>query len=74
MIKLENLTPRQVAFCELMWALQTTEEVDAFIQSLPKDFQEEANSIKFMLQLAVVDDMLDGDPDLTEAKEIINRF
>lgn len=74
MIKLENLTPRQVAFCEVLWELQSTEDVENFIQSLPKSFQDEARTMKSMLQLAVVDDMLDGDPDLTEAKEIINRF
>ena len=74
MIQLENLTPRQVAFCEVLWELQSVEDVENFIQSLPESFKDEARTMKSMIELAVVDDMLASDTDLGQVKEILNRF
>jgi hypothetical protein len=74
MIQLENLTSRQVAFCEVLWELQSVEDVENFIQSLPKSFQDEARAMKSMIEFAVVDDMLDGSTDLSQVKDILNRF
>lgn len=69
MITLTGLTPRQVAFCEILWQLQTRKQITAFIQSLP---QEERTECLGLLELLIVSHW-DDVQDLTEAQEVIER-
>jgi len=74
MVRLENLTVRQAGICQLMWEMQTVEEVERFINSLPAPQQAEAMSMKVMLELAVIDDDVEQDKELFLAQEILDRF
>jgi hypothetical protein len=50
MITINNLTPKQKALLDVMWELDTLERVQAFIQSLPIQDQQDAHSL---LQIAI---------------------
>ena len=56
---IEGLTHRQRFFADILWSLTTTEEVNAFIASLPQADRQECELVKELLVLAFMDDILD---------------
>ena len=73
MIHIENLTARQVGICDILWKLSDEQDVTAFIKSLPTDLRQEAETLKQMIQLAVLDDMA-GTGSFDEAREVLQQF
>jgi hypothetical protein len=68
---LENLTREQVALCDIMWSLDTTEELDSFMQGLPAPLRKEAETL---VQLIVLDE-LDNQPiDMDSANQLIRNI
>lgn len=53
MITLTNLTPKQKALMEVMWAMDSLESVKAFITTLPTK-QDQADCLS-MLEIAIVE-------------------
>jgi hypothetical protein len=54
-IEIHNLSARQHLFADILWACQGHDQVDTFIQSLPKKFQGEAWAVFNMMVAAVFD-------------------
>jgi hypothetical protein len=57
--QLENLTGRQKALCDVMWALESPQAVDRFIQTLPTEQQQEAESLRLLIVLECLEPFLD---------------
>lgn len=54
-IQLEGLTEKQMALCDIMWAIETMEGVESFISTLPAKDQRDCRSLIEMMQLAFAD-------------------
>ena len=69
-IKIEGLTAKQVALCDIMWAISSREGVESFIGTLPADDQRTCRSLIELMQLAFLDEV----EDTTEAQELLAQF
>jgi len=69
-IQLEGLTPKQVVFCDIMWAINSFEGVQNFIRSLPPADQIQCRTLIELMQLAFTDEVDSTD----EAQEVLSRF
>lgn len=69
-IELHGLTPKQMALCDIMWAISTREGVESFIATLPAADQRTCRSLIELMQLAFVDCI----EDTTEAQELLSRY
>lgn len=54
MIKLEGLTELQASLCEIMWALDSTSELNTFLMGLPDHLKKEAETL---IQLMVMEEL-----------------
>lgn len=68
-ITIENLSPRQCLFADILWKCQGREQVEGFIRGLPRDFQGEARVVLNMMVAAVFDDI----SEVSMAQELINK-
>lgn len=70
-ISIPGLNPRQCQLADIIWELQTQEEVDAFIDTLPPQSRRDAKVIVELICLAYLDQI---DPNnVSEALAVINR-
>lgn len=69
-IQLQGLTAKQVALCDIMWAISTKEGVESFIRTLPKTDQLDCRTLIELMQLAFLDEI----EDTTEAQELLSQF
>lgn len=67
MITIENLSPRQCLFADIIWKLNGQDEVFAFIRSLPEPERSEAQVVMTMMVAAVFDEITDT----TEARNLL---
>jgi hypothetical protein len=70
MITITGLSPKQKALCEIMWALEEYDAVEAFIATLPKAERTECRSLIQMMILAFVDEITEVD----EAQSVLKQF
>jgi hypothetical protein len=70
MIQIPNLTPKQIALCEIMWALEGKQEVEAFVRTLPKADQLLCATLIELMKLAFTDAVDTCD----EAKELLDNI
>lgn len=70
MITITGLSPKQKALCEIMWALEEYDAVEAFIATLPKAERTECRSLIQMMILAFVDEVTEVD----EAQSVLKQF
>jgi hypothetical protein len=70
MITITGLSPKQKALCEIMWALEEYDAVEAFIATLPKAERTECRSLIQMMILAFVDEITEVD----EAQTVLKQF
>lgn len=73
MIQINNLTPYQVEMLDLMWALDTEEELFTWYDLLDEEDQKLADSLQQMVILATLDELID-ETDCKDAKRILNKF
>ena len=69
-IQLQGLTAKQVALCDIMWAISTKDGVESFIRTLPKSDQRDCRTLIELMQLAFLDEI----EDTTEAQELLSQF
>lgn len=69
-IQLQGLTAKQVALCDIMWAISTKDGVESFIRTLPKTDQRDCRTLIELMQLAFLDEI----EDTTEAQELLSQF
>jgi hypothetical protein len=73
-ITLQGLNPRQCLLADIIWSFETKDEINAFIDTLPKREAREARAIFEMMQMAVVEQAYDGITDeYPEADRVIKQ-
>ena len=65
-----GLSPKQKALCEIMWALEEYNAVEAFIATLPKAERQECRTLIQMMIMAFADEVTEVD----QAKNILTQF
>jgi hypothetical protein len=72
MLSIPNLTPLQQAIADMLWSLDTTEEIVDWIDTLPENIVPIARAVLTMM----VYEQIDQTPieDMSDALEIINRI
>jgi hypothetical protein len=65
-----GLTHKQKALCDIMWALEEYNAVEAFIATLPKAERLECRTLIQMMIMAFADEITEVD----EAKEVLDQF
>ena len=73
MIEINGLTPYQVSLLDEMWACDSIEEFDEFLDTLTPKGRAEAMRLQRMVLLAELDEVVAKDP-LKEAKIVLDRF
>ena len=71
MIKIENLTEKQVAMLDEMWERDSYEDYCEYLDTLDSDDRKMAEALAQMVILAEMDDLV-GECD--EAKDVLNKF
>lgn len=69
-IELHGLTPKQKAFADIMWSLDTKDRVLNFISTLPESDQRDCYTIIELMRLAFADEI----QDVTEARDLLAQF
>jgi hypothetical protein len=73
MIEINGLTPYQVALLDEMWACDTLEDFEEFMEALDPEDRAQALRLQRMILLAELDNVVAEMP-LTEAKEVLDKF
>ena len=73
-ISIEGLTERQSVLADIMWDLETIEEVDAFINTLPPHYQKECKVIVDLMIMATLDLTNTHKEDMNDAKKVLDKF
>lgn len=58
-IQIEGLSKRQRVLADIMWAMDSADEVSTFIDSLPIDTQREARTVMNLMIWAMLDTVTD---------------
>jgi len=72
MIQLEGLTPLQVELAERIWAMESMEDIVAWIQLMPRSVALQAYIVMQMIIAAEIDRA--AEDDLSAAQAIIERI
>lgn len=67
MIELNGLTKRQAAIAQLLWTAETWEQTEAIVQAYGK----EANTIRYLLALACIDEEVEDEHHCEQAREML---
>lgn len=72
MISIPNLTPLQKAIADMLWSLDTEQEIVEWFDTLPRDIQPIAHVVLAMM----VYEQIDQNPieDMSQAQAIIDRI
>jgi hypothetical protein len=70
MIKIEGLNKKQRLLADIIWALDSQEQVQTFIASLPPKDRRQAQTVTEMMILAFLDEV----EDTQEAQRVIDQF
>jgi hypothetical protein len=73
MIQINGLTQYQVSLLDEMWACDTLEDFEEFMEALDPEDRGEALRLQRMILLAELDEIVAKDP-LKEAKELLDKF
>ena len=73
MIQINGLTQHQVALLDEMWACDSIEDFDEFLETLDSADRLEAYRLQRMILLAELDDHVAKMP-LTEANKVLDKF
>ena len=73
MIEINGLTPYQVALLDEMWACDTWQDFEEFMEALDPEDRAQALRLQRMILLAELDAVVAKDP-LKEAKIVLDRF
>ena len=69
-VTLENLTPRQIMFAEILWNMQSADAVTAYIKLTPEPFKHDIKVVHNLLIAAVFDQHTDTDL----AESLLDKF
>jgi hypothetical protein len=72
-MEINGLTPHQVSILDEMWACDTLEDFEEFLETLDPYNRAEALRLQRMILLAELDEIVARSP-LKEAKIVLDRF
>lgn len=73
--RIEGLTQRQVEMCDILWSLDTHEEVMDWLASLPEgEFMQAVTLQTMMLESMLEEDMEKDDPNLRMARGMLESI
>ena len=70
-MKIEGLTEQQVRICDRLWACDTDQEVTAYVRSLPKRLQREAQVLMDIMILEAIDEQVESMTEYPAAEQLI---
>ena len=73
MIEINGLTPYQVSLLDEMWACDTFEDFEEFLEALDPEDRAQALRLQRMILLAELDEHVAKMP-LTEANKVLDKF
>ena len=73
MIEINGLTPYQVSLLDEMWACDTWQDFEEFMEALDPEDRAEALRLQRMILLAEMDEVVAKSP-LKEANEVLDKF
>jgi hypothetical protein len=73
MIQINGLTPYQVSLLDEMWACDTWQDFEEFLEALDPEDRGEALRLQRMILLAEMDELVAKSP-LKEANEVLDKF
>jgi hypothetical protein len=73
MIQINGLTPYQVALLDEMWACDSLEDFEEFMEALDPEDRAEALRLQRMILLAELDEVVARSP-MKEANEVLDKF
>lgn len=73
MIQINGLTPYQVSLLDEMWACDSMEDFEEFLEALDPEDRAEALRLQRMILLAELDEVVAKMP-LTEANKVLAQF
>ena len=73
MIQINGLTPYQVSLLDEMWACDTWQDFEEFMEALDPEDRAEALRLQRMILLAEMDELVAKSP-LKEANEVLDKF
>jgi hypothetical protein len=73
MIEINGLTQYQVSLLDEMWACDSMEDFEEFLEALDPEDRAEAMRLQRMILLAEMDNLVAQMP-LTEANSVLDRF
>jgi hypothetical protein len=73
MIQINGLTAYQVSLLDEMWACDTLEDFEEFMEALDPEDRAEALRLQRMILLAELDELVARSP-MKEAKEVLDKF
>lgn len=65
LVELHGLTEKQMAFCDIMWAIETMEGVESFIGTLPVADQNTCYSLIELMRLSMLDNEVEEFDDIS---------
>lgn len=74
MIEIQGLSSKQMALCDIMWAISTKDGVENFINTLPRHDQLECRSLIELMQLAFLDEVTDTHEANMVIQAIVDKF
>ncbi len=74
-VKLEGLSPFQRMICDVLWTMETPQQVQQFRDSLPNAQQQAiCDAMIYMLLAAVIDSTTNTEADCAEARTILSSY
>ena len=70
MIKIDGLSSKQQALCEILWGLGEYNAVQAFVSALPQAERRECETLIQMMIMSFVDEITEVD----QAQSVLKRF
>jgi hypothetical protein len=71
---IKNLTPLQKTICDSLWQCETEDKVKEYIESLPSQLHCLAFSLRELMLLEYLDELVAHEADCGLAKQILKSF
>lgn len=71
-MEIKGLSPLQIEICDQLWRMQTSEEIVAWFDALPRSIKPTALAMIMMMNIQAIEEA--DITDFTEANELINRI
>jgi hypothetical protein len=74
MIQLDGLNKHQIALLDTIWNIDSVEDCQAYIMSLPPSDQLECQNLVRVIALELIDQAVDKMDDWAESREVLDQF